>query len=283
MDSNQTSSTTISPQKPTLNSETPELTESDKQILTWASKLELESVDLREKSSSLSREVRRCSNVLSNKFDDFKDKLIDPKEIKSIFDVLMDLSTRVIDQQKAKISSAQLDEIAKSIIELKDVKNHKEEGEKFGKIFEEITKKFTLMENSVKSVNDQLSNVTTILFSMNKSLEDLSIRQSALEELLRTQNNENEKCHQQLKKDHQDIRERLLKTGDMPFKIRKIISSNDDMLQGTTIENDSDFEIAISPGPNNEPGPMSSPNQKRRRDFRIRGSRTIIPWEEVEM
>lgn len=63
------------------------LTEADKQILQWAGKLEMESVDLREKSASLITLLQSNSNKLCGLLQDFngllKQQQLQPASLKS--------------------------------------------------------------------------------------------------------------------------------------------------------------------------------------------------------
>lgn len=81
--SDDSSSVTISPVKSTSNS--PQLSDAERQILLWAGKLETESIDLRENASNLMRGLKRVNQNFIDRTTQIEKTLIKGEQFNGMY------------------------------------------------------------------------------------------------------------------------------------------------------------------------------------------------------
>ncbi|CAD6633980.1 BAH_G0029360.mRNA.1.CDS.1 [Saccharomyces cerevisiae] len=258
------------------------LEESDKQILEWAGKLELESMELRENSDKLIKVLNENSKTLCKSLNKFNQLLEqDAATNGNVKTLIKDLASQ-IENQLDKVSTAMLlkgdEKKTKSDSSYRQVLV--EEISRYNsKITRHVTNKQHETEKSMRctqemlfNVGSQLEDVHKVLLSLSKDMHSLQTRQTALEMAFRE------------KADH---------AYDRP----------DVSLNGTTLLHDMD-EAHDKQRKKSVPPPrmMVTRSMKRRRSssptlstsqnhnsednddasHRLkRAARTIIPWEEL--
>ncbi|CAD6630822.1 XXYS1_4_G0010390.mRNA.1.CDS.1 [Saccharomyces cerevisiae] len=258
------------------------LEESDKQILEWAGKLELESMELRENSDKLIKVLNENSKTLCKSLNKFNQLLEqDAATNGNVKTLIKDLASQIENQ---------LDKVSTTMLSKGDEKKTKsdssyrqvlvEEISRYNsKITRHVTNKQHETEKSMRctqemlfNVGSQLEDVHKVLLSLSKDMHSLQTRQTALEMAFRE------------KADH---------AYDRP----------DVSLNGTTLLHDMD-EAHDKQRKKSVPPPrmMVTRSMKRRRSssptlstsqnhnsednddasHRLkRAARTIIPWEEL--
>ncbi|AJV44970.1 BCN_G0030760.mRNA.1.CDS.1 [Saccharomyces cerevisiae] len=258
------------------------LEESDKQILEWAGKLELESMELRENSDKLIKVLNENSKTLCKSLNKFNQLLEqDAATNGNVKTLIKDLASQIENQ---------LDKVSTTMLSKGDEKKTKsdssyrqvlvEEISRYNsKITRHVTNKQHETEKSMRctqemlfNVGSQLEDVHKVLLSVSKDMHSLQTRQTALEMAFRE------------KADH---------AYDRP----------DVSLNGTTLLHDMD-EAHDKQRKKSVPPPrmMVTRSMKRRRSssptlstsqnhnsednddasHRLkRAARTIIPWEEL--
>ncbi|AJR54973.1 Rec107p [Saccharomyces cerevisiae YJM1208] len=258
------------------------LEESDKQILEWAGKLELESMELRENSDKLIKVLNENSKTLCKSLNKFNQLLEQ--------DAATNGNAKTLIKDLASQIENQLDKVSTAMLSKGDEKKTKsdssyrqvlvEEISRYNsKITRHVTNKQHETEKSMRctqemlfNVGSQLEDVHKVLLSLSKDMHSLQTRQTALEMAFRE------------KADH---------AYDRP----------DVSLNGTTLLHDMD-EAHDKQRKKSVPPPrmMVTRSMKRRRSssptlstsqnhnsednddasHRLkRAARTIIPWEEL--
>ncbi|CAI4548823.1 CIC_collapsed_G0030940.mRNA.1.CDS.1 [Saccharomyces cerevisiae] len=258
------------------------LEESDKQILEWAGKLELESMELRENSDKLIKVLNENSKTLCKSLNKFNQLLEQ--------DAATNGNAKTLIKDLASQIENQLDKVSTTMLSKGDEKKTKsdssyrqvlvEEISRYNsKITRHVTNKQHETEKSMRctqemlfNVGSQLEDVHKVLLSVSKDMHSLQTRQTALEMAFRE------------KADH---------AYDRP----------DVSLNGTTLLHDMD-EAHDKQRKKSVPPPrmMVTRSMKRRRSssptlstsqnhnsednddasHRLkRAARTIIPWEEL--
>ncbi|KAJ1544117.1 Rec107p [Saccharomyces cerevisiae] len=167
------------------------LEESDKQILEWAGKLELESMELRENSDKLIKVLNENSKTLCKSLNKFNQLLEqDAATNGNVKTLIKDLASQIENQ---------LDKVSTTMLSKGDEKKTKsdssyrqilvEEISRYNsKITRHVTNKQHETEKSMRctqemlfNVGSQLEDVHKVLLSVSKDMHSLQTRQAALE------------------------------------------------------------------------------------------------------
>ncbi|CAI4043839.1 hypothetical protein SKDZ_10G2275 [Saccharomyces kudriavzevii ZP591] len=260
------------------------LEESDKQILEWAGKLELESMELRENSDKLIKVLNENSRTLCKSLDKFNQLLEqDGATDGNVKALIKDLGSQ-IESQLGKVSSSLLSRSDEKRVKpsIGDRQVLVEELSRYNsKITRHVTGKQHETEKSMRctqemlyNVGSQLEDIQKVLLSLSKDMQVLQARQTSLEATFRE-------------------------------NARHVYDRPDVSLNGTTLLHDMDeVHVNVKQRKKSAPPPTmmvtrsmkrgksSSPTLSTSQDHNTdndddasrrlkRAARTIIPWEEL--
>ncbi|CAI4043842.1 Rec107p SKDI_10G2285 [Saccharomyces kudriavzevii IFO 1802] len=261
------------------------LEESDKQILEWAGKLELESMELRENSDKLIKVLNENSRTLCKSLDKFNQLLEqDGATDGNVKALIKDLGSQ-IESQLGKVSSSLLSRSDEKRVKpsIGDRQVLVEELSRYNsKITRHVTGKQHETEKSMRctqemlyNVGSQLEDIQKVLLSLSKDMQVLQARQISLEATFRE-------------------------------NARHVYDRPDVSLNGTTLLHDMDeVHVNVKQRKKSAPPPTmmvtrsmkrgksSSPTLSTSQDHNTdddddgscrrlkRAARTIIPWEEL--
>ncbi|CCD23967.1 Rec107p NDAI_0C03070 [Naumovozyma dairenensis CBS 421] len=294
-----TSSSSIvisSPVRSSHNSSPLKLNEADKEILKWAGKLELESCDLREKSSELIGLLKKNSTQLTSVISTLNEIVISTKK-NAVMKLIKKLEKQLTIVQNQKVQSQNV--VNKTVTlrskrQRTDTKSNLEQDElekltaKFRRNIDDkhrqIIKSNECTQSMLFNVNKQLQDMGDVLLSMSNDLQTLSQRQSTLENGMNSINSNISRLMTRAPLTHKDLpsngttldEDELKRIQNENIKASSFGPITRSRKQMNSMKNDVKF--SLSPFEN----PSGNNNEHRlptNRDISL--TRTIIPWNEL--